>query len=149
MSLRDRLRETAQQAQETLAKGAQQAQEGLAKGQAKLEQLQNRSPANDQLVALGQAYWVVQSGRATDLQLEALLGAVRPAILEVESRSGPLPWPVVPVAAGPAAGPASPAPPFTVTVSDPEPSVAGPVGAPTTGPASSSIPTAIHHDAAD
>jgi hypothetical protein len=143
MSLKDQLREAAQQAQEGLAKGAQQAQVGLAKGQAKLEQLRKeRQSAGSQLEALGQAYWIVHSGRATEQQLEALLEAVGPAIARSEAQTGPLPWPSVasdgtattPAEAPPAASAPEPA------VSETENAVSGPVGAP------SPIPTAIHHD---
>jgi hypothetical protein len=164
MSLKDRIREAAQQAQDGLAKGAQQAQEGLAKGQAKLEQFQKeRQSAGSELEALGQAYWVVQSGRGTTQQLEALLEVVRPAISQSEAQNGPLPWPAVPTAAGTAPSPAgAPTPPppaaYPTTAADPttaapesaapesaapESAVSGPVGA---GPASFGIPTAIHHD---
>jgi hypothetical protein len=147
MSLKDRLREAAQQAQDGLAKGAQQAQEGLAKGQAKLEQFQKeRQSAGSELEALGQAYWVVQSGRGTTQQLEALLEAVRPAITLSEAQTGPLPWPAPPApgtATSPAAAPTPPPAAAYPTVSTPETVVSGPVGA---GPASSGIPTAIHHD---
>jgi hypothetical protein len=149
MSLKDRIREAAQQAQEGLAKGAQQAQEGLAKGaqqaqeglakgQAKLEQVQrDRQSGGSELEALGQAYWVLQSGRATEAQVETLLEAVRPAILQRETRLGPLPWPTVPSGSSGAGTPPSDT---TPPASTPGPGVSGPVGAP------SSIPDAIHHD---
>jgi hypothetical protein len=137
MSLKDRIREAAQQAQEGLAKGAQQAQEGLAKGQAKLEELQKeRQSGSNELEALGQAYWVMQSGRATPMQVEALLEAVRPAILQREARLGPLPWPAVPAGTGGAGNP-----PPTSGPSGAGPGVSGPVGGPP-----SSIPNAVHHD---
>jgi hypothetical protein len=147
MSLKDQLREAAQQAQEGLAKGAQQAQVGLAKGQAKLEQLRKeRQSAGSELEALGQAYWVVQSGRATAPQLEALLDAVRPAIARSEAQTGPLPWPSIgaeetvsnPADAPPPAYPTASAPETAVPETDT--AVSGPVGAPPP------IPTAIHHD---
>lgn len=155
MSLRDRLRETAQQAQESLvkgaqqaqeglARGAQQAQEGLARGQAKLEQLQNRQAGSAELEALGQAYWVQQSGRASAAQLDAMLAAVRPALLETESRVGPLPWPAVPGSVM-SVDPSGSSPSSTWASGAPEEAISGPVGAPAQA-APSSIPTAIHHE---
>ena len=102
MGFKERLRDT-----------AQQGLDGLAKGQAKLEQYQNRQSVNSQLQALGQGYWLLRSGRATTEQLEGLLVAVRPVIEDAEHRSGQLTWPSVPVGpeAPPAAGPSAPPPP--------------------------------------
>ncbi len=85
LGLKNRVRET-----------TGQAIGGLAKGQAKLEEYRGRQSINSQLQALGQAYWVQQSGRATPAQLTALLGEVRPAIKDSEARTGELAWPSVP-----------------------------------------------------
>jgi hypothetical protein len=132
MGLKERLREA-----------AQQAQDGLAKGQGKLDQYRTGQAVNDQLQALGQAYWVEQAGRATPSQLQALLEAVAPAIREGESRMGPLPWPDVP-AAPTASGPTASGPTASGPTPGPAPGGAAPVPPPTAAP--SGMPTAIHHE---
>jgi hypothetical protein len=166
MGLKDRLRDA-----------AAQAQGGLAIGQAKLEQFQSRSIADDHLRALGQAYWIQQSGRATPEQLQALLETVAAPIREAELRSGPLPWPTpppppitgatstmpFPFGTDPSAGPPSAPVPTYPSPGVPSAPPAGvpsapPAGIPTSPPVAapspvpgvaSSIPTAIHHDPAE
>jgi hypothetical protein len=146
MGFKERLRET-----------AAQATEGLAKGQAKVEEFRSRQSLNGRLQALGQAYWVEHSGRATPAQLKVLLEAVAPAIIEGESRLGPLEFPGVPVdtddtgSAQPAGAAPAAAPPVTTPPgpSDlmPDPTPPGPGETIPPGiPNPSAMPTSIHHE---